>query len=1156
MSAQDTITILRAHNEKRLAKTFTVATNGIVTSRAYDSATWFTAEARHIEGIRSLHSLLVDMEGDPFAGVIRGGLGEGIDPRRVRRKKSGEGAPFTETPRLWVQLDVDGIPLPAGTSILADPADAAGAVLDLLATHAPELEGVTAVVQFSSSAALNELAEAEEAAGLPPRWRGVAKPGVSAHVWYWLQAPVGEAELNRWFGRVNAQAGTKLLDPALGRTVQAHYTAKPIFGGGLRDPLAGRRTLLIQGIEDAAALVIPAHAPRLYSADAAGSSASTGVGYVGHLDAIGGPKGFRQPILKAVSAFVAMNWPSPDLAALKADIRRRIEVADAGGRPALQLKEYASDRHLGAIIAWMQEREKEKRAAKAQERHAPDVLPTFPDRGVPLDKAGDRADAVLKKFAAQVAAGEAPELLLRMTVGGGKSEAAIRNAPLLLEAARAGGREGSAYYLIPRHNLGDELRKRVADMHPRLRVATWRGMEADDPARPGAKMCLDYELPRAAAYAGLAHTEPCAACPLKGECGYRLQRGEEADLWLIAHNAGFHAKPGGLPEAALTFWDEAFWPAGLAGTDEPIELPLGDLLDERTGPVTGIERMRLLDLRRRVHDALEGHEVGGLLRSVFADAGLTVESANEWKQLEWQTKPTVNLDGVADRGDILERLRVAQGAGFNRKRALLAQYARDLLEGDTPRSISVMMAPSGGDIQFAWREDFAAWVADAPKLFLDGTSALELVKMWAPALTVEDIEVSTPHQHVRQIVGAEFGRSRFVQNPNNVRRLADLVVIDLADTKGDVLVIAQLAVKKLLGAELMTRFGGVMPSRLHLAHHGAVTGMDLWGQAERVIVVGRPATNRRIGERLTEIITGKPVATVAEDEESKWPTVAAGIRMADGTGRGVRQPQHPDPMVEAVRWSISEGAVLQALGRGRGVQRTARNPLVVTVMAELALPLTVATVEEWDDAQPDRLTVAAAEAVLTGTALPFAPSDLVMARSDLFPSPKAVERFFEREINTPLSLIMTLYKRWGGIIHCRYRRAGSRGVPSHALVPALAPREALEALVGPLSFFETVPLPTPASRPRPQIPDLLPEQVYPCGVLEPPPADALTVRGPDGLPLAIIEAPAMGPFMGARAVTSRGLGPWLLLARPPDDPLALVRHLAFLPPSTPQRMLM
>jgi hypothetical protein len=65
--------------------------------------------------------------------------------------------------------------------------------------------------------------------------------------------------------------------------------------------------------------------------------------------------------------------------------------------------------------------------------------------------------------------------------------------------------------------------------------------------------------------------------------------------------------------------------------------------------------------------------------------------------------------------------------------------------------------------------------------------------------------------------------------------------------------------------------------------------------------------------------------------------VAGGIRRPDGTGTAVRQLRHPDALVEAVRWAITKGAVLQAIGRARGVQRT--DPVRITLLAELVLPL-------------------------------------------------------------------------------------------------------------------------------------------------------------------------------------------------------------------------
>jgi hypothetical protein len=54
--------------------------------------------------------------------------------------------------------------------------------------------------------------------------------------------------------------------------------------------------------------------------------------------------------------------------------------------------------------------------------------------------------------------------------------------------------------------------------------------------------------------------------------------------------------------------------------------------------------------------------------------------------------------------------------------------------------------------------------------------------------------------------------------------------------------------------------------------------------------------------------------------------------------------------------------------------------------------------------------VAAAEAALTGRALPLAPADLAEARRDLWPTPKAAERYYEARGKTPQSLISTVHK--------------------------------------------------------------------------------------------------------------------------------------------------
>ena len=70
--------------------------------------------------------------------------------------------------------------------------------------------------------------------------------------------------------------------------------------------------------------------------------------------------------------------------------------------------------------------------------------------------------------------------------------------------------------------------------------------------------------------------------------------------------------------------------------------------------------------------------------------------------------------------------------------------------------------------------------------------------------------------------------------------------------------------------------------------------------------------------------------------------------MRDGTGRKVEGNQHPDPRAEAVRWAICEAELIQAIGRGRGVNRSADNPLQIDILTNVCLPIEVDEVTTWD----------------------------------------------------------------------------------------------------------------------------------------------------------------------------------------------------------------
>ena len=110
--------------------------------------------------------------------------------------------------------------------------------------------------------------------------------------------------------------------------------------------------------------------------------------------------------------------------------------------------------------------------------------------------------------------------------------------------------------------------------------------------------------------------------------------------------------------------------------------------------------------------------------------------------------------------------------------------------------------------------------------------------------------------------------------------------------------------------------------------------------------------------------------------------------MRDGTGRRVEGNQHPDPRAEAVRWAICEAGLIQAIGRGRGVNRTADNPLQIDILTNV-VPA--------DRGRRGRRPGTAiqptlAEIMRARGAVPLSYRDMAAAYPDLFPSAARAEK--------------------------------------------------------------------------------------------------------------------------------------------------------------------
>ena len=116
--------------------------------------------------------------------------------------------------------------------------------------------------------------------------------------------------------------------------------------------------------------------------------------------------------------------------------------------------------------------------------------------------------------------------------------------------------------------------------------------------------------------------------------------------------------------------------------------------------------------------------------------------------------------------------------------------------------------------------------------------------------------------------------------------------------------------------------------KVFLGHYGDLKGTNDFEKVDALILVSRPAVQPKIAEEAAAIISGKNIVTLGDTQEW-YPRKQAAIRYrrAPEYGWDVYHECHPDKIAEAVRGSVTEDSVEQALGRGRYVRRTCERPI-------------------------------------------------------------------------------------------------------------------------------------------------------------------------------------------------------------------------------------
>jgi hypothetical protein len=417
-------------------------------------------------------------------------------------------------------------------------------------------------------------------------------------------------------------------------------------------------------------------------------------------------------------------------------------------------------------------------------------------------------------------------------------------------------------------------------------------------------------------------------------------------------------------------------------------------------------------------------------------------------------------------------------------------------------------------LRLRWREDIhPLWLA-APLgvRLLDATMQPGIARAMIPGLEVTTRPpVKTPHMRIAQVSDRSLGYSSLIE----AKKQGESAKRAAGNNTARVLRIAQRLADRHAGPGASGGPGvlAIVPKALEpqlealpnvgVLHFGKLRGQDAYRDVAAALIVSRPMPPPGAVEDRAEIIFGVEVARLPAGDF--YPKVAVRRLLADDTAEMAEAHRHPDPHAEAVRRSICEAELTQAVGRVRGVWRTAANPVDVFILTDVPLTetrphrtLTLAEAwREWGGLDP-------VTAFLEAGLLPadWTGRGAILAGAGLLPRAKnpghAAKRMFQNNADFGRGLAAVLAggeranpaqtsidSSYGGLGRIRagqqpdggprwtahrYRRRGERKAHTvHVADFHADPKAAAAAVFGELDVFEPITTPrrpaTPARTP-------------------------------------------------------------------------------------------
>jgi hypothetical protein len=621
--------------------------------------------------------------------------------------------------------------------------------------------------------------------------------------------------------------------------------------------------------------------------------------------------------------------------------------------------------------------------------------------------------------------GNRPVSGLRATVGLGKSAISRTRIAAWQADMRDRGLPHRVLVATPSHALAEEAaaswRKSIAGP-----VAVLRGYDGKDP-ETGKPMCQDTAMVRLAIAAGLSvgksvcRSSPKWSCPHYTGCLKQENRRDvaRADVVLAPYDVLFTGPAAGTEPFGLIVIDEGFWQRSI----EDIALPPIEKMAcaglsgiDPDNPVAAERQADLSVFRSRLAEAL-GAELGPTIQpESLHRAGLTSSLCAEAAALEISLVREADIyPGMSSRARREAAAAVRRNLSLQRMSSLWRALAM-ILEGDARAPVVSITAPASGTdrrgVTLHGRKALVDALAGIPVLHLDATLRQQMLDLFFPGATVTTIAAAQPHQHLTLVSGS-FGKTSIVPAaacpPDELARRRNRLLDCVDHVRWQALRIAPRRVLIVTYMAIEEAFAGI--PGVETAHFNAIAGLDGYGDVGLLMVIGRPLPS-------TLDLVSPCASLFGHLPQGRYHKDVAAVHLRDGRPAIVKTLTHVEPDAELLRAAICDDEVIQAIGRGRGVNRTDQNPLEVQMLADVALPLIHDRVLAWETAKPDLVQ----RMLLEGLAVD-SPADAAALHPGLFRSANEAKLAFARAGFKGQNPIGDTYRETT-LKSAAYRRAG------------------------------------------------------------------------------------------------------------------------------------